>query len=205
MQLRAVTVQESAVHVGTADYTANAGGWRTKAELRIQVHGDTLTVRCISIFIPTYWTNVCFLRSCSPLGGQPSVISWATRRIWWKLVFPTYCTVVSCTVICSGCRIRTGDCRYNSLCVRRATGLKFELANLVDLFSDIWGLNQKHRTFLLKGHWHHFSPKVIINILNSQKVPFLEAGRIYRGKSRLPAVFDIFTVLQKSHSFRHII
>ena len=37
-------VQESAVHVGTADYTANAGGWRTKAEVRIQVEGSKLKV-----------------------------------------------------------------------------------------------------------------------------------------------------------------
>jgi hypothetical protein len=30
--------------VGTAEYTANAGGWRTKAEVRIQVTGNKLKV-----------------------------------------------------------------------------------------------------------------------------------------------------------------
>jgi hypothetical protein len=45
-----VFTQETAVHVGTSDYSANAGGWRTKAEVRIQVTGQTLKVRfkCLS-------------------------------------------------------------------------------------------------------------------------------------------------------------
>jgi hypothetical protein len=45
--IRSSVNQESAVHVGTAEYTANAGGWRTKAEVRIQVTGNKLKVSMI--------------------------------------------------------------------------------------------------------------------------------------------------------------
>jgi hypothetical protein len=45
--IRSSVIQESAVHVGTAEYTANAGGWRTKAEVRIQVTGNKLKVSMI--------------------------------------------------------------------------------------------------------------------------------------------------------------
>jgi hypothetical protein len=49
--IRSSVNQESAVHVGTAEYTANAGGWRTKAEVRIQVTGNKLKVSMNVLFM----------------------------------------------------------------------------------------------------------------------------------------------------------
>jgi len=49
-----VYTQESAYHVGTSDYTANAGGWRTKAEVRIQVKGTTLKVKVSNLRRATF-------------------------------------------------------------------------------------------------------------------------------------------------------
>merc|ERR1712240_159340 len=39
-----IYTQESGVHVGTTDYDSNASGFRTKADLKIQVSGNKLKV-----------------------------------------------------------------------------------------------------------------------------------------------------------------